>query len=241
MSPFLGETPFWGVGGKKTMKKQSLTLQGNGNKNKLYALLIIAVLGLFLFWQTGTYEKMFPAQTTSYAQVVFNYEDGTSEVFRSDQNLPGLTITTLTGTTPIRDIVFTIYVTPTYTGTMQSYNLGGSVKLDLKEGTSPYTLKYSNTEAVKKLTSSPTTIASGQEVAVYTRTYTADQIQSWNGDWREIGYQLLWTGSVSMTITFSDGSTATETASAEVTSVIRYRTAGTFLGLSVRFGYTTNF
>lgn len=204
-------------------------------RNMVYAALAILVVAGVLFWQFGGLEYL--AGDKAGTILTITYEDGSTKIFDSKNYGDGLTITAAGSTQPISKLRVEIYVTASYTGTVSTYDVQGTMNTRIIKNTGVEV--YNSGNVALQLLSPKPDLARGYPTVITSATITASQLENLISN-KVSGedYRIYWTcpSDLSMTITFADGTAQTKTTG--VTSLyllVKYTSGSNFNSLSATF------
>ncbi len=160
-----------------------------------------------------------PKKTVLEVACVVTYANGATETFTSKTPLTTLTIFNMATGTDVSTINTNLDLTPTFTGTIQSYTVSGTFNVQIISDTSGggYTygevLYNSGSRAMSPISPLPT-LTSGSSSIISSSTVTASGLQSlYNGWVNGLVYSLQDTfTNIDVTITFTDGIQLSQTA-----------------------------
>lgn len=194
------------------------------SKTKIIIVTLIVVLSLASIHYINT----IPQQTGAYQTVTLVYSDGTEETYSSldmkETPFQIMRIVDYTTRLNVVNLIFRIYITPTYTGQITSYRVTGTTRAELRSGTGStfYKTLWGPTYFE---TSGPTTgFVSGQQVLVSQSTISSATLQSWYTGWANgasYSYRILEdSNQLRVYLHYSDG---TELTLATQVGYISYR------------------
>ena len=214
----------------------------------LIAIVVVAYVAVpsFQVWLNGVFSGVkgwWNQNYGNYLTLRITYEDGSIKDYSPSSGL-SQSIMDVSTNKQISSIALRIAVTPTYTGTMQSWVVTGSILKVILQGTT--TVKTLTSNSCNKTSTS--IIASGTEYNYTVGTWSPSGIQSWMTYTEGTTYTLSFVPStISMTITFSDGTSQTQQATPlTVNWNFKYQsTAGpagpAFTSLSVSFSQSSTY
>jgi hypothetical protein len=210
------------------------------NVQTVLAVAITAII-VFAVMQYGI--PTWRAQSaSSYATLTVTYTDGTSKIFDSRQQAIGQAIIDLSTGKTVSSINTNLNIIPTFTGTVQSYTVSGSLGVQIKDVTTGATVYDSGAMALSPVTPLPT-LSSGSSSIIASSTISGSGLQSLYSGWKVTDtYALVdYFSNVKVTITFTDGSQASQTAaSGSITWQFKYQSDYSFTSLSVTFSLSSS-
>jgi hypothetical protein len=231
------------------MSKNRKTVQSSNANLFIVVIFVAAMLLIAALVVNGYISIQGPSQGLStYVIARVAHTDGTVSAYTLYPSPVALTMidtggggggTSGTSPTPkaATSVEFDMYATPTFTGTVQSWTISGTYCFGLSEGQSITTVGQLLWKSQSyNLGQFGAGLGSGVATEVAAFNSTTAYIQSIYNGWQpNINYYWFtqFNGPVSMTLTFSDGSTATLSASVSTVSwEFNYASPATFTSLS---------
>jgi len=204
------------------------------NTTKIIVVLSLAAL-LFFAYSTAQDSGTQGNDYGSSMQVTVTYTDGSQQVFHSGNYPIGMTIVDPSTGKTVSSIKVEVYVTPVYTGTIQSYSVSGTFRMKITDGTQAvYDTGSVNIQPISPLPK----LTSGAPVVITSSTVSASTIESLYGQWQHgKTYTMSWAvESFTMSATFSDGKTQSRSAQPIGMSwSFRYESPATLSSVSLSF------
>ena len=205
------------------------------NVQTVLAVAITAIL-VFAIMQYGI--PAWQAQSSSsYATLTVNYTDGTSKTFDSRSQVTGQTIIDSDTGKTVSSINTNLNIIPTFTGTIQSYTVTGSLSSAIRNAQTGVDVYYSGKIDLGLVYPLPT-LVSGSPSIISSSTVSASGLQALYSGWSVSNTYTLRDEfyNVKVTITFTDGSQLSQTvASGSISWNFQYQSSNTFSSLSVNF------
>jgi len=218
------------------------------DKNVQTFLAVVVAFVLFfaiMYYGVPVWKPQVPSAATaasSYATVTVTYSDGSSKTFDSRMQVAGQSIVDPSSGKTVSTINTNLNIIPTFTGTVQSYTVSGSLGVQIKDLTTGSTVYDSGTIALSPVTPLPT-LSSGSPSVIASSTITGSGLQSLCPSWKTTDtYALVnYFSNVKVTITFADGSQASQTAaSGSITWQFKYQSDYSFTSLGVTFSLSSS-
>jgi len=208
------------------------------NKKKLGTIPIILILLTIGVLAAGYYYYNVSGEAvgTGFRAIIL-YADGTEETYEQPTGLMPHSIMDPNSGKQVISVRVELYVTPTFTGTVTSWNVAAGAGIKIFDDN--YNQVYASTPM--DISMSGGSLSSGVAKVVSSSTITATTLESLYGGWSTANnyyYSMDLTTPLTMGITFSDGATASKTVS--TTSgfywEFTYMPTGEFTSLSVNWG-----
>jgi len=217
-------------------------------------LIVLAIAGVMLFAflvQIGAINLNPNAnkQLGTYFIATITYSDGTHNTFTLPNNpstLPLLIVDPNNGNKEVLSVVFDMYVTATFTGTISSWSISSSyyqmicpenIAISGAHLGTPDTTAYLWKGSSVSLMPTGTTLTSGTGTKVTSITVGVTGFLGFYTGWQSntnYYWVITFPSLLSMTLTYNDGSTATQTTSvSSPTWNFQYRSPNSFTSLSV--------
>ena len=215
------------------------------SKNTTYAaVLAIAVIAVFAFWQLGGAD-LFKPDTTAGTILTINYTDGTKDILDSNGQKEGLAIKIPDTGKTMSSVKVEVYVAVKYTGTISKYTVSGTFRMRINKVKDQGEVEIYNSgkQTLQPLSPLPTLKSGDYPKVISSATTTAGTIEGLYSGWQNDQiYIMYWEAPdpLSMTIIFTDGQTLTRTATPQSVSLTFIYSAYTssFSDLTVTFWKT---
>jgi len=218
------------------------------DKNVQTVLAVAVAVALFfavMHYGVPAWKPQVPSAATassSYATVVVTYSDGSSKTFDSRMQVAEQAIVDPNNGKTVSAINTNLNIIPTFTGTVQSYTVSGSLGVQIKDLTTGATVYDSGAMALSPVSPLPA-LSSGSPSVIASSTISGSGLQSLYSGWKVTDtYALIdYFSNVKVTITFTDGSQASQTAaSGSITWQFKYQSDYSFTSLSVTFSLSSS-
>ena len=184
------------------------------------------------------------SDTASYMVVTVTYTDGTTRQFSSSGAPSGLTIVDPSTGKIVSSIKVELYMVPVWTPEwlgVASYTVSGKLKMRILRSSDNYVCYDSGLVDLQPLKPLPT-LVNGQPVVITSATVSASAIESLYTGWQNgAKYKFEYSNPtpITLTVTFTDGGTASRTATAPTLQwEFQYLSSGTLSSLAFTFYVT---